>query len=141
MNEHKSPSEQYANWCRHFTGILYPTCKADVKYRDVRTDDRPYRWPCFKDMGCSERCASASFLSEEEAETKIAESSKAITAFLSELDAGICPHCHQKIEEEKQVGRSVYALPCYHRLYQGTAKKKEKPIHPYFLDNTDHTAS
>jgi hypothetical protein len=46
---------------------------------------------------------------------------------------GICPHCRTKIVEQKQVGRCVYALPCWHRLYQGRAPDKPAKIHPYLL--------
>lgn len=38
---------------------------------------------------------------------------------LSEGTIDTCPHCKQTVENLKQVGRSVYAQPCGHRLYQG----------------------
>lgn len=31
----------------------------------------------------------------------------------------ICPHCKTSIERYAQIGRAVYGVPCYHRLYQG----------------------
>jgi formamidopyrimidine-DNA glycosylase len=34
-----------------------------------------------------------------------------------------CPHCQKPIEKKKQIGRSVYALPCYHKLYVGRLKQ------------------
>lgn len=52
--------------------------------------------------------------------------------YFDKIDKGICPHCDQPMEE-KQVSRSVYALPCYHRLYQGRAHRKER-IHPFFRE-------
>lgn len=33
--------------------------------------------------------------------------------------SNICPVCGAPVEHFEQVGRSVYAVPCGHRLYQG----------------------
>ena len=45
--------------------------------------------------------------------------------YLEEMLSGTtCPVCHQPITEERQVGRCVYGIPCWHRMYQGTAKAK-----------------
>jgi hypothetical protein len=55
----------------------------------------------------------------------------ALKSHLENIASGICPFCQAKIEDKKQVGRCVYALPCYHRLYQGTLPAKQPKIHPY----------
>ncbi len=64
------------------------------------------------------------------------EIAETLATYLNDIDAKICPHCKAAIEEEKQVGRCVYALPCYHRLYQGRAKREER-IHPYFREQQE----
>lgn len=65
------------------------------------------------------------------------EMAEAAKAYFAALAAGICPTCNAKIEKEKQVGRCVYALPCYHRLYQGTAKPKEPKLHPFLREQAE----
>lgn len=52
----------------------------------------------------------------------------AMNAYFEALAKGLCPVCNQPVEKEQQIGRCVYALPCNHRLFQGTARKK-KVIH------------
>lgn len=34
-------------FCLHFTGIQYPQCLAEVRYRDVCKQD-PWRYPCME---------------------------------------------------------------------------------------------
>ena len=59
------------------------------------------------------------------------EIGKAAAEYFKNLFEGKCPVCKVPIEQEEQVGRSVYAQPCGHRLYQGQvgafSKKKDKP--------------
>jgi hypothetical protein len=50
------------------------------------------------------------------------ESFPAVKAFLEALASGLCPTCGVKVEEERQVGRCVYGVPCGHRLFQGKAR-------------------
>lgn len=54
------------------------------------------------------------------------QAGEAIAKYFEALKAGICPICGKQIEEKKQVGRCVYALPCYHRLYQSQVKLKDR---------------
>ncbi len=71
------------------------------------------------------------------AEELTPEQSVALAGFLTVLAEGkVCPWCKQPITEKKQVGRCVYALPCWHRLYQGTLplRAKGKDEHPYFRE-------
>lgn len=58
---------------------------------------------------------------------------EALKSYLDTYAAGKCPHCQAKIDEERQVGRCVYASPCGHRLFQGKAKEKPPKVHPYLL--------
>lgn len=124
----KSFGDQIGNWCRHYNGLLHDTCKAGVRYEDVKgKGDGLARFPCFKDSNCAECCTSVSFLSEEEIATEKERSNQAIAAFLKELSEGkTCPHCHRPVEKRYQVGRCVYAKPCGCRQYQGVVPKSER---------------
>lgn len=121
-------AEYFANKCRHFTGIQHETCKAGIRYLDARdASTSPARFPCLKEDGCSERCASVSYYSEEEAVKLGAEADAATAAFLKELNEGkTCPHCHAPITELYQVGRSVYNRGCRCRQYQGVVPKDKR---------------
>jgi hypothetical protein len=67
----KSLKEQIAGKCRHFNGIMNETCKAGIAYEDIRSDDKPFRFPCIdRDF---HNCSSASFLTDEEVEEEIKE--------------------------------------------------------------------
>lgn len=130
MNE--SHAEQIGNWCRHYNGLFNDTCKAGVRYDDVK-DKRDIaharglaRFPCFKDSKCAEHCVSASFLSEEEIAAEVERSNQALAKYLGDMANNICPFCSKPIEKKKQIGRCVYATPCYHRLYQGVVSKGER---------------
>jgi hypothetical protein len=128
----------YEDWCRHYSGLMDDVCKAGVNYSTVHDGSLPGLdgYPCFKHNGCSERCASASFLTPEEVAEKMKESGEALKRYLDNMAHDICPFCGKSIEDRKQIGRCVYALPCYCRLYQGTLPKKEKSImdHPFFRE-------
>jgi len=65
------------------------------------------------------------------------EATAAVKAYLEDIVTGKCPTCHQPVQQEKQVGRCVYALPCWHRMYQGKAKPKPEKIHPYLLEQLE----
>lgn len=123
----KSLAEQIGNWCRHFNGIDKGTCKAGVRYEDVRGSVASKTYPCFKENGCAERCPSTSFLSEQEIAEEVKRSQEHAAKFLAELAEGkTCPHCHRPIEKRRQVGRCVYASPCGCRQYQGTLPESER---------------
>jgi hypothetical protein len=55
--------------------------------------------------------------------------------FLADLDSGLCPECHQPVQDYRQVGRCTYAKPCGHRLWQGSAPIREKPRLPLKWDD------
>ena len=126
MNEHKSLREQFANWCRHFNGAHNHHCTIGVVYGDV-IEAGTRNLPCLKDDGCSYRCASASFLTEQELDVKVAEEEEIVRKFLAEMAEGkTCVVCHAPIENKYQVGRCVYAAPCNHRQYQGKVEYEKK---------------
>jgi hypothetical protein len=128
VSEHKSLTDQIGNKCRHFNGLLHDTCKVGVAYSSVRDSSStgPYRFPCLKDNNCSERCTSVSYLTPEEIAEEESEIRQAVTAFFDDMNAGLCPECHQKVERQVQVGRCVYSEPCGHRLWQGKARNEVK---------------
>ena len=130
MTEHKTLAQQIGNKCRHFNGIMNETCKAGVRYKEVRDSaSHPYRWPCFQDNGCSERCSSVSYYTPDEVAARVAESKAALDAFLSKLNNNICPECDQPLTYKRQVGRCVYGS-CGHRLYQGRLTDEERAKQP-----------
>ena len=130
MTEHKTLAQQIGNKCRHFNGIMNETCKAGVRYKEVRDSaSHPYRWPCFQDNGCSERCSSVSYYTPDEVAARVAESKAALDAFLSKLNNNICPECDQPLTYKRQVGRCVYGS-CGHRLYQGRLTEEERAKQP-----------
>ena len=44
--------------------------------------------------------------------------------FLAKAAKAICPRCDQPIQQERQIGRCVYAVPCGCRLWQGMARSR-----------------
>src|SRR2546423_8128344 len=117
----------YETWCKHFTGIHNDTCKAGIKYNDVKVQDsRPLKLPCFKDQGCTDRCAFATFRTPEEVAAEEEKSTRILRTYLDNMARNICPHCYTPIEERMQVGRCVYAQPCGCRLYQGKLRQEEE---------------
>ncbi len=78
--------------------------------------------PCLKDDGCIRSCPKAIFPTALEVAEQAQKEKEAVARALQMLHSGFCPHCGAKIEQERQVGRCVYALPCWHRLYQGKAQ-------------------
>lgn len=75
--------EQLARKCIHFNGVMNDTCKAGIKYADVRIG-KPYKFPCLKQGG---ECVHAKFRTEEEVNKEVAEmndqGSKALTAYFN----------------------------------------------------------
>lgn len=118
--------EQIANWCRHFNGTQNDTCKAGIRYEDVRDGLAHKTYPCFKENGRADQCPSASFLSEQEVDAEMERIAIAAGAFFTKLAEGkVCPHCNAPIAKRLQVGRCVYARPCGHRQYQGKLPDEE----------------
>ena len=128
---------QWGNWCRHYNGLMNETCKAGVRYADVKLSPPvPLGYPCFKDKGCTHLCALVSFPTLEEIEQEKQQARESLERYLGKIAENICPHCETPITEQVQVGRCAYAKPCGHRLFQGKAKTKEKTWkdHPYFRE-------
>jgi uncharacterized protein (DUF983 family) len=50
------------------------------------------------------------------------ETARAAAEALVRIASGRCPHCGAVPERTRQVGRSVVAEPCGHRMFQGYAK-------------------
>lgn len=62
----------------------------------------------------------------EEQAQKQALVEAAALRYLEDLAGGRCPVCHEPATEQ-QVGRSVYAEPCGHRMFEGRARKAVRP--------------
>jgi len=114
--------DEIQNTCTHFTGLLDPHCRAGIRYQDVRVGERV---PCLRDEAGTSVCAAARFPTREEAADRVAHLRQATEDFVRKLDAGICPTCEGAIAEYQQVGRAVYGLPCWHRLYVGRVPRKK----------------
>lgn len=92
-------AEQLMRSCKHFTGLGEKTCKVGMSYSQVR--DRAKRTiSCLKMdgslMGHNELCVKQEFLTLEEAE----EAVLAIRERDKKIDAGICPDCDGKLEDQ-----------------------------------------
>lgn len=83
----KTIEQQMSDKCIHFNGIMNECCKAGIKYSEVRSTDKPYKFPCLKQGGS---CASSQFRTPEEVEKRIAEmvdnSIKVLGAYLKVKD-------------------------------------------------------
>jgi hypothetical protein len=82
MSQPLSLHDQLARKCIHFNGVMNDTCKAGVKYADVRID-KPYKFPCLKQGG---ECPQAEFRTEDQVTELIAkmeeDSTKALAAYI-----------------------------------------------------------
>ena len=124
MSEISFLAKQIGNRCRHYNGVQSDMCRAGMYYQAVRTQEK--RYPCFKDQGCTNRCPAASFPTPEEVEQQAKAREQRVIDYIIEVSLGTtCPICHQPIQSKVQIGRSVYARPCQHRLYQGKLEKKQ----------------
>lgn len=54
------------------------------------------------------------------------EMAKAVRQYFQDLWGGRCPVCHQAVTRQEQIGRSVYGVPCGHRMFQGEAGAFQK---------------
>lgn len=110
--------------CKHFTGYQNIVCEAGVTYRTLVGGPNLgwlRRLPCLQTEGQHDQATCDRFelpTAEEIAESK-ARSDAAVAETIRRLEAGLCPHCGAKVEQERQVGPCVYAEPCGHRMYQG----------------------
>ena len=115
-------------FCKHYTGLIGPglvqhtTCRAGVEYeslRRVRLTSPLMQYPCF-DPGARPACSSADYPTPVEEHERNRQIAEWLTAWIASINAGACPECSTPMIR-RQVGRSVYAHPCGHRLYQGRA--------------------
>lgn len=76
-----SLEQQLARKCIHFNGVMNDSCKAGIKYNDVRGEG-PMKFPCLQNGGF---CESAKFPSPEEVKKRLDEiesaESKIIAAY------------------------------------------------------------
>lgn len=77
--------QQVSGKCRHFNGIMNEACKVGVAYKDVRGNDKPFKFPCFKENQ-SNLCSKVEFLTDEEVKKELNDifqsSTKAINSLL-----------------------------------------------------------
>jgi hypothetical protein len=119
--------------CLHFNGTMHGACKAGVPYGSVEMRYEPFRpgpngfLPCIRGDGIAWRCPHVAYPSEAEVARMTVEREEMLRRASEEFDrdlaamvAGRCPHCGA-VMTKRHVGRSVYADPCGHRLYQGDA--------------------
>lgn len=67
----KTIEQQIAGKCKHFNGIMNESCKAGILYKDVRSDDKPFNFPCIDRE--FHNCSSVIFPTAEEVEEQIKE--------------------------------------------------------------------
>lgn len=117
------------DWCRHYHGIG-KICEAGIDPQSVRVDvtrsldpkrQRSRLYPCFEEDKVAGNCPHCSYYTPEERQAQKEASTAKRKKFVDDLNANRCPFCNAVIEKRQQVGRSVYAHPCGHRLYQGKA--------------------
>lgn len=116
---------QIAAGCRHFNGVQNKVCKAGIEYAAFY---RKGSIPCLPDEQgkTPQRCDQFAYKTVEELEEHDRQVAEAVSKWLKNFAAGMCPHCGRKIEQKKQVGRCVYAEPCGCRLYQGKLSDEGK---------------
>ena len=118
-------------FCIHYRGLFRTeVCEAGIRFDDVEGPKKPGdtsrldRLPCFeRPTSLQVPCPQRQFPTPEERAERMRLVAEHMTRWAADLAAGICPACKQPMTE-KQVGRCVYASPCGHRLYQGTASKQ-----------------
>lgn len=105
----KSLKEQKLNKCRHFNGTQNDTCKAGVKYEDVRDKDKR-GLPCFRDdLGGGKHCDKCEFKTEAEVDAEVEESNK---RFQSTMTARKAIVDHLGGPWKKGVGGASGAIDC-----------------------------
>jgi hypothetical protein len=98
INRMKTLEEQIAGKCRHFNGVMNDTCKIGIAYKDIRSDDRPFRFPCIDKEDHS--CSKAVFLTPEEVHDEVDQIKKSSTKAINVLI---------KVKSEKKIKGFV---PC-----------------------------
>lgn len=110
--------------CRHFIGVGAHTCRAGVRYMDVRTEESPCRHPCYDSE--VHTCAKRDWLTASELQAKENEINAAVAQMVERSNSGLCIVCGQSVERMQQVGGSIYAEPCGHRNGRGSARYWQK---------------
>jgi hypothetical protein len=115
---------QFMGRCINFNGLINDKCDAGIAYHDFEVGDKAifHTMPCRIENGCSDKCNKATFMTQEEAEAKLARARANASEHLNLMVSGTCPHCKRPMTQQ-QVGPCVYASPCGHRLFQGKIKK------------------
>lgn len=74
-----SLKEQKQNKCKHFSGLSEDTCKAGVKYADVKIplgQGKVFDIPCLKDYCTNSTCGKREFYTDAEIDEQVAESAR-----------------------------------------------------------------
>jgi len=92
---------QIADKCVHFNGISNKSCKKDIEYASVRSEEKPYKFPCMKKYGMN-TCSSCKFLTPKEVEAEANRINDDNERFMKSV-IRVKEHYrkHQKPEEEE----------------------------------------
>ena len=90
------------NWCKHFNGVLNPSCRAGVPYL-MLGNEPPKTWPCNRNGGGS--CIYRDMPTQEEVDAylrEMDESLKRTLAIVAATPPGrsgamTCPNCRSTI--------------------------------------------
>jgi len=134
--------ERRLGTCKHFTGLIYESCKNKIVYNLVRIkpeelkDEAPafqYAYACFKKddkfFEAPHPCAFREFYNEEEIDAQDKERLEKLNQYFKDVENDICPN-HKTPMVQKQIGSCIYAMPCGCRIGQGKLSKNYKPKYP-----------
>ena len=75
---------QIADKCVHFNGINNKSCDKGIEYASVRSEEKPYKFPCMKKYGMN-TCSSCKFLTPEEVEAEALEIEERNSRFMKSV--------------------------------------------------------